>query len=382
MHSMLTCNARNFRLFALARNRRFCPQVPPPVLLRTASAAAGPPFFCRRSVPSPAPTAPPRRFHTSPRRSAAPAPLLWLLLKPLQKVAAMLLGRSLRKWWNALPENRRELMREWVLRRRWPLTGGVAVAVVLVALLLLTHLDETPLTGRVRLPLFSREAYLELAALTAEGYLEEFAEHLLPDSDPLHQMVDQLVQVLAERNKDIPKVSERPWSVHVVKNHQINAFVLPIGKVFVFTGMLDAVADADQLISVLGHEMAHVILDHSAEQASLSHIVDLLSLLLLTAIWAVCPTDTMALLGGWVKDKLAELMFHRPYSRKLEVEADQIGLQLAAKACADVRAGPVFWQQLEITDRLSGEPSLPEWLSTHPSHRNRTAQLDRLIPQV
>uniref|UniRef100_A0A3B3D9N6 Metalloendopeptidase OMA1, mitochondrial n=1 Tax=Oryzias melastigma TaxID=30732 RepID=A0A3B3D9N6_ORYME len=291
-------------------------------------------------------------------------------------------SRSLRKWWNALPENRRELMREWVLRRRWPLTGGVAVAVVLVALLLLTHLDETPLTGRVRLPLFSREAYLELAALTAEGYLEEFAEHLLPDSDPLHQMVDQLVQVLAERNKDIPKVSERPWSVHVVKNHQINAFVLPIGKVFVFTGMLDAVADADQLISVLGHEMAHVILDHSAEQASLSHIVDLLSLLLLTAIWAVCPTDTMALLGGWVKDKLAELMFHRPYSRKLEVEADQIGLQLAAKACADVRAGPVFWQQLEITDRLSGEPSLPEWLSTHPSHRNRTAQLDRLIPQA
>lgn len=53
-----------------------------------------------------------------------------------------------------------------------------------------------------------------------------------------------------------------------------------------------------------------------------------------------------------------------------------------AQACADVRAGPVFWQQMEIRDQLSGEPSLPEWLSTHPSHRNRITHLDRLIPQV
>lgn len=52
------------------------------------------------------------------------------------------------------------------------------------------------------------------------------------------------------------------------------------------------------------------------------------------------------------------------------------------QACADVRAGPVFWQQMELRDQLSGEPTLPEWLSTHPSHRNRVAQLDRLIPEV
>lgn len=52
------------------------------------------------------------------------------------------------------------------------------------------------------------------------------------------------------------------------------------------------------------------------------------------------------------------------------------------QACADVRAGPVFWQQMEIRDQLTGESSFPEWLSTHPSHRNRFTQLDRLIPQV
>ncbi|XP_061593086.1 metalloendopeptidase OMA1, mitochondrial isoform X2 [Cololabis saira] len=212
--------------------------------------------------------------------------------------------------------------------------------------------------------------------------MEEFGEHLLPESDPLHQMVKQLVQLLAQRNKDIPEVAEITWTVHIVNKPTINAFVLPDGKVFMFTGMLEAVADIDQLIIVLGHEMAHAILEHSAEQASLSHVVDLLSLILVTAIWAMCPGDSLAVLGSWAKDKLTELMFSRPYSRKLEAEADQVGLQLAAKACADVRVGPVFWQQLELVDKLSGEPTMPEWLSTHPSHRNRSSQMERLIPQA
>uniref|UniRef100_A0A3B5LHH7 Metalloendopeptidase OMA1, mitochondrial n=1 Tax=Xiphophorus couchianus TaxID=32473 RepID=A0A3B5LHH7_9TELE len=303
-------------------------------------------------------------FHTSSSRRALPAPLLWMVLKPLQKLLAILLGRSLRKWWGSLPDNRRQLVHEWLRRRRWHLATGAGVALVIVALLLLTHLDESPVTGRIRLLVFSREKYMELAALTSEAHLEEFAELLLPVTDPLHQMVEQAVQLLAQRNKDIPEVSEVPWSVHVVESPQINAFVLPNGKVFVFTGMLGAVADLDQLMIVLGHEMAHAILDHSAEQASLSHVVDLLSLIVVTAIWALCPGDILAVVGGWAKDKLTE-----------GVEAK------VRMACADVRAGPVFWQQMELVDNLTGNPTLPEWLSTHPSHRNRSGQMDRLVPQ-
>uniref|UniRef100_A0A8C5D0Y7 Metalloendopeptidase OMA1, mitochondrial n=1 Tax=Gouania willdenowi TaxID=441366 RepID=A0A8C5D0Y7_GOUWI len=213
-------------------------------------------------------------------------------------------------------------------------------------------------------------------------YMEEFKELLLPVSDPRHQVVERLVKHLAQRNQDIPEVSEVSWSVYVVQSPEINAFVLPDGKVFMFTGMMDVVSDVHQLTIVLGHEMAHALLGHSAEQASLSHVMDLLTLILLTVIWALCPKDSLAMVGHWVQGKLTDLMFNRPYSRKLESEADQVGLQLAAKACADVRAGPVFWQQMEIRDQLKGEAAVPEWLSTHPSHRNRYAQLDRLIPQA
>ncbi|XP_060887982.1 metalloendopeptidase OMA1, mitochondrial [Labrus mixtus] len=393
--------------FSLIRSARFCSR---PVNL-TRSLLQKPPIICKRATqsvylraappvsfytngrtvclrttsllhPAPVLTRCRLHFHTSAHVRALPLPLLWLLLKPLQKLTAIILGRSIRKWWVALPANRRQLMRVWAWQRRWYLAAGAGVTMVIVVLLLLTHLDESPVTGRTRLLVVGREKYMELAALMSEAYVEEFKELMVPASDPRHQAVEMVVQHMVKRNEDIPEVCDVPWTVHVVQSPDVNAFVLPNGKVFMFTGMLEAVADVHQLSVVLGHEMAHALLGHSAEQASLSHVVDLLSLILLMAIWAVCPQDSLALLGQWVQKKVTELMFDRPYSRKLEAEADEVGLQLAAKACADVRAGPVFWQQMEIRDQLTGEPELPEWLSTHPSHRNRYTQMDRLIPQA
>ncbi|KAG7487678.1 hypothetical protein MATL_G00026550 [Megalops atlanticus] len=323
-----------------------------------------------------------RTFHTSGPLRALPAPLVWLVLKPLQKLLAIILGRTIRKWWVALPANRQELLRQAAWRRRWHLAAGGVALMMLLSLFFLTHLDESPVTGRTRLLVVSQENFAELAKLISEGYMEEFKDSLVSPEDPRHKVVETVVKHLAQRNLDIEEVAGTSWSVHVVDSPTINAFVLPNGKVFVFTGMLEAVADIHQLTFVLAHEMAHALIGHGAEEASMSHVVDFLSLILLAAIWAVCPGDSVAVLGQWIQGKLVEFMFSRPYSRKLEAEADQVGLQLAAKACADVRAGPVFWQQMEISDQLSGEPTVPEWLSTHPSHRNRANQLDRLVPEA
>ncbi|XP_016340105.1 metalloendopeptidase OMA1, mitochondrial isoform X2 [Sinocyclocheilus anshuiensis] len=314
------------------------------------SVTVSPSFLCLRSRLSICITAfrPPvhpfiiqstREIHTSGRLRALPAPLIWMVLKPLQKLMAIILGRSIRKWWLALPPNRKQLFREWTWRRRWHFVGAGAGLLFFVCLFLFTHLDESPVTGRTRLLVFSRENFMELAQVTAEAYMEEFKDSLIARSDPRHQAVELVVRILAERNRDIAEISSVPWTVHVVDGPTINAFVLPNGKVFIFTGMLEAVADIHQLVFILGHEMAHALIGHA-------------------------------------------FLFDRPFSRKLEAEADQVGLQLAAKACADVRAGPVFWQQMEIYDQLRGEPTIPEWLSTHPSHQNRVRQLDRLVPEA
>lgn len=90
----------------------------------------------------------------------------------LQTLWPLSVYRSIRKWWVALPANRRQLLREWAWHRRWHLAAGAGVAMVIVALLLLTHLDESPVTGRTRLVVFSRENYMELATLTTKAVRE------------------------------------------------------------------------------------------------------------------------------------------------------------------------------------------------------------------
>lgn len=81
--------------------------------------------------------------------------------------------RSLRVWWVTLPANRRQLLRQWAWQRRWHIVACAVAAVVIMSLFLLTHLDEAPVTGRTRLLVFSRESYVDLAAVTSEMVRKE-----------------------------------------------------------------------------------------------------------------------------------------------------------------------------------------------------------------
>ncbi|XP_058408512.1 metalloendopeptidase OMA1, mitochondrial isoform X2 [Diceros bicornis minor] len=265
-----------------------------------------------------------RSFHTSPRFQAAPVPLLLVVLKPVQKLLAIIVGRGIRKWWQALPPNKKELFKESVRKNKWKLFLGLSSFILLFIVFYFTHLEVSPVTGRSKLLLLGKEHFRLLSELEYEAN----------------------------------------------------------GQVFIFTGLLNSVTDIHQLSFLLGHEIAHAVLGHAAEKASLVHLLDFLGLIFLTMIWAICPRDSLALLGQWIQSKLQEYIFDRPYSRTLEAEADKIGLQLAAKACVDVRASSVFWQQMEFADSLHGHPRLPQWLSTHPSHGNRAEHLDRLIPEA
>ncbi|XP_065513958.1 metalloendopeptidase OMA1, mitochondrial isoform X2 [Caloenas nicobarica] len=323
-----------------------------------------------------------RSFRASPSFQAAPVPLFWIIVKPAQKLFAIILGRSIRNWWKALPPNKRELFKESARKNKWKILLGVSSLGVLFVVFYFTHLEETPITGRARLLVFGKEHFRELSQMEYDMWMEKLESKMLPETDARYQVVERVVGHLSESNKDIPQVSTLKWLIHVVDEPDVNAFVLPNGQVFVFTGLLNAVSDIHQLSFILGHEIAHAVLEHAAEKASLVHFLDFLSLIFLTMIWAICPRDSLAVVGQWIQGKLQEFMFDRPYSRTLEAEADKVGLQFAAKACADVRASSVFWQQMELAETIQGQPKLPEWLSTHPSHENRAEHLDRLIPEV
>jgi Zn-dependent protease with chaperone function len=146
-----------------------------------------------------------------------------------------------------------------------------------------------------------------------------------------------------------------------------NAFILPGGKVFVYSGILPITRNQDGLAAVLGHEIAHNLAQHHGERMSsaIGPNILLYGLILLTA-----PVPgaffVMQALGGWLLDTL----FGRPMSRKMESEADYIGLLLMAEACYDPREAVRFWQRMDRVTSSGGAVEIPEWASTHPSVSN------------
>jgi len=148
------------------------------------------------------------------------------------------------------------------------------------------------------------------------------------------------------------------WEVFVINDDSIkNAFVIPGGKVFVFSGMLPICGDEDGLAAVMSHEIAHSVARHSAERMSKSILV--IAALFIVALSIGDP--------GPLGRILMDLLYLRPGSRKQEAEADYIGLMMMAQACYNPGKAVNLWERMEKAQEFAP----PQFLSTHPSNSSR-----------
>ena len=85
------------------------------------------------------------------------------------------------------------------------------------------------------------------------------------------------------------------------------------------------------LAIIIGHEMAHAVLGHIPEKLTLASFVQLVLLVPMAVIWAMLPNDGIALVTDWFMNTVAEIFVNLPFDRALEMEADQVGLMMAAK---------------------------------------------------
>lgn len=155
------------------------------------------------------------------------------------------------------------------------------------------------------------------------------------------------------------------WEVTVFESKDVNAFALPGGKIGVYTGLLKAATTQDQLGAVIGHEIAHVLANHSAERLSDSMAAGL--------------GAQVAGIATGVDPQLFEMagnvFFVLPFSRAHESEADLLGLDLMAKAGFDPRQSIPLWQNMS---RLGGNKPA-EFMSTHPSDETRIRNLSERL---
>jgi predicted Zn-dependent protease len=169
--------------------------------------------------------------------------------------------------------------------------------------------------------------------------------------------------------------ANKKWEVTVFKDKSANAFALPGRKIGVHTGILRVAVNQDQLATVIGHEVAHVLAHHSNERVSTQYAAQTgIDLLRVLAGESTTEKDTLfGLLGIG-----AQYGIILPFSRTQESEADLLGLDLMATAGFDPRASVDLWKNMAKAG--GGQP--PEFLSTHPSHQTRIQDLQKRIPKA
>ena len=197
------------------------------------------------------------------------------------------------------------------------------------------------------------------------------ADH--PQVQRLRTIMDKITPFASAWN---PRAQQWKWEVNLIGSNQINAYCMPGGKIAFYTGILNKLQlTDDEVAMVMGHEIAHALREHARERMGKGQATELAARLggsLLSGLLGIDPRigDAVAQTGA----NLASLKF----GREDESEADLVGMELAARAGYDPRAGVSLWQKMAANNK--GAP--PEWLSTHPSGNTRIAEIEANLAKV
>lgn len=233
-----------------------------------------------------------------------------------------------------------------------------------------------PVTGRKSLVLLSPEQEVQLGA---QSFADVEKSERVSTDRAANERVQRVGQRIAQAvGSDMPSAS---WQFTVFDSPSVNAFALPGGKVGVYTGLLNLAATDDELATVIGHEIGHVIARHGAERVSQASIISGVGQFSSAALQSYTNNPQMLQLFQIAYGGGTALGVTLPHSRKQESEADRMGVVYAAKAGYDPRASLEFWQKMMA--QSAGKPAgLAAWFSSHPSDQTRIADLQAMMPEM
>ena len=259
---------------------------------------------------------------------------------------------------------------------------------LIAALALLTAACGTtntvPITGR-KTRLLVDDA--QILSLSTQQYQEYMQGATLSTNQTNTAMVKRVGQRLAtavetflQNNGYANELQNFQWEFNLVANSEPNAFCMPGGKIVVYEGMLPITQDETSLAIVVGHEIAHAIAKHSAEQLSKQMRQQTAAQIGGSVLTQVANTKG---LGGYAQilDMVAQTGFNfanLKYSRSNETEADRLGLIFAAMAGYDPQQAIPFWQRMA----QQSTTSTSEIFSDHPSDAKRIAELEKRMPEA
>ncbi|THH05583.1 hypothetical protein EW145_g4681, partial [Phellinidium pouzarii] len=268
------------------------------------------------------------------------------------------------------------------------------------------HLERVPETGRRRFMSVKPQTEAKIAKEELTRLQEEYKGHILPPDHPVVKQIRTIVSAILEANNlgivkddtridtasspdsediwepdvastwmehsDTANTTMREWNLVVVNDNKVVNAAASVGSIIVFTGILPVAGDEQGLAAVLSHEIAHVVARHASEKMSSSYVLEYV-------VFLLGMLDLDAGLGR----TLMRYLYSLPNSRTVELEADKIGLQLAARACFDPRGAPAMQKRLlEAEKRGGGRLLNVSFLSTHPTGEKRIKILVDQLPEA
>ena len=261
-----------------------------------------------------------------------------------------------------------------------PLKSLLLAALTALTLASCGTASKVPITGRVHRLSVSDEQVLSLSNSQYKEYMASAKKSTDANATALVKRVGQrlatAVETYLRENGFANELQYFNWEFNLVKDDAVNAFCMPGGKIVVYEGLLPVTQDEPSLAIVLGHEIAHAVAKHSAEQISKkynqSQFTQIGGAILSSAVGdgAAQVATAMASIG---------LQFaNAHYSRENESEADHMGLVFAAMAGYDPAVAVAFWQRMSAA---SGGGST-SYLSSHPSDAKRITDIQKWLPEA
>lgn len=247
--------------------------------------------------------------------------------------------------------------------------------------------DINPFSGKSHFDMvdddkFLQQSYNEYYALINQSQLLDNT----PDGKIVRQVAVKLIQAVNDYLSKIGRLDYvedyYDWDFHLVGDNTVNAFCMPGGKIVMFSGILSLADSEEKVAFILGHEMAHALLDHSRTRISAQNTQNLLT----SAVWV--GSIAMDLFGFEGLGSLtraatnvasigSQFLLMNPWGRDQELEADRLGMMIIHWAGYDISHIPQFWQ--DMSHQNSNEQ---DFFSTHPADSKRIAAMNELIVEI
>jgi len=252
--------------------------------------------------------------------------------------------------------------------------------ITIALVLLIISCSKVPISGRKQVTLVPESELMSMSLVQYKQFLTE--NPLVSDEVETAKQVKRVgnrianaVERYLKDNGQSKRVKNYRWEFNLVNQNIVNAWAMPGGKVVVYQGLLPVAQSDAGLAVVMGHEIAHAIARHGNERMT-QGILAAAGGVALAVYMRDKPSETQALfLGAYGIGAGVGIL---AFGRNQESEADKLGMVFMAMAGYQPSEAIPFWERMSA----GGGGSVPEFLSTHPSHDTRINRIKDWLPNA